>query len=83
MTDPQDAFEKALYPAIERLIEQDYPNPPRKGCPDHSLLEKAATSPAGLSEEEKAAFVAHIVKCWPCFKDLKRLREIGSKKPQD
>jgi hypothetical protein len=75
MTDSKDAFEKALYPALERLIEMDHPNPHRSGCPDHSLLERAATSPDDLSEEESATFVAHILRCWPCFKEVKSLRQ--------
>jgi hypothetical protein len=75
MTDAEDSLEKALYPALEQVIQREYPNPNREGCPDHSFLEKAATSPGSLNNEENALFVRHVPKCWPCFKELKWLRE--------
>jgi len=74
MTDKEDILEKALYPVLERVIQQEYPNPNREGCPDHSFLEKAATSPGSLTNEENALVVKHVPKCWPCFKELKQLR---------
>ncbi len=74
MTEPEDAFEKELFPAIERLIEQDYPNPNRGGCPGRDVLEKAAAAPAGLNEDETRVILDHVLKCWPCFKELKNLR---------
>ncbi len=68
-----DAFEKGLYPSFESDLEKEHPNPDRIGCPNHSLLERAATSPGDLSEEEIATFVAHFVRCWPCFSEVKSL----------
>lgn len=75
MTDSEDALEKAFYPAIERLIKQDHPNSHRDGCPEHAFLERAAISPGDLSEEESARFVNHVLNCWPCFSEVKQLRE--------
>ncbi len=75
MTEPEDPLESRLYDAVERVIQQDYPNPSRSGCPDHSLLEKAAISPGSLNAHENALFVEHVPKCWPCFKELKQLRK--------
>jgi hypothetical protein len=94
MTDPEEQLEKALHPAFEAIYEQECPNPTREGCPDHSLLVKAATAPGSLSGDENALFLDHVLrKCWPCFqevknlrasqKDLKSIREVRSKKPQD
>jgi hypothetical protein len=79
MTD-EDPLEQALYSAVESVIRQDYPNPNRDGCPDRSFLEKAATSPGGLNPAENALFVQHIPKCWPCFKELKLLRETAEER---
>jgi len=82
MTDSEDvfekalhAFEKSLYPGFENNLERDHPNPDRIGCPDHSFLERAGTAPYDLSDEEKAMFVEHFENCWPCFKEIKRLRQ--------
>lgn len=80
MTAEENSLEKALYSAVESVIQQDYPNPNRDGCPGPSLLEKAAASPSSLNPEENALFVQHIPKCWPCFKELKHLRETAEKR---
>jgi hypothetical protein len=79
MTAEENSLEKTLYSAVENVIQRDYPNPNRDGCPDRSFLEKAATSPGSLNPEENALFVQHIPKCWPCFKELKHLREAAEK----
>jgi hypothetical protein len=85
MTDPEDSLEKALYSAVEKVIQQDYPNPNRDGCPDRSFLEKAAAFPRSLNPAENALVVQHIPKCWPCFKELKHLRETAQegKRPRE
>jgi hypothetical protein len=85
MTDPADPFEKALYPAFEKVIKQDYANPNREGCPGQTFLEKAAISPSSLDPDERALLVQHVPKCWPCFKELKHLRETpqAHKPPQE
>lgn len=75
MTAPESPLEKALYPAVENVIERDYPNPNRDGCPGRSFLEKAAFFAGSLSAEENALVVQHVPKCWPCFKELKHLRK--------
>jgi hypothetical protein len=76
MSDTEDSIEKALHPALEQVYQRDFPNPNREGCPGHSFLEKAATSPGSLDNEETALFLGHVLsKCWPCFKELKELRE--------
>jgi hypothetical protein len=74
MTDAEDSLEKALYPALEQVIREN-PNPQREGCPGHSFLEKAAASPGSLNAEENALFVGHVLKCWPCFAELKQLKK--------
>ncbi len=73
MKDAEDPQEEALYPALEDLIREN-PNPRREGCPGHSFLEKAATSPGSLDAEENALVVGHVLKCWPCFAELKQLK---------
>jgi hypothetical protein len=85
MTDAEDPLEKALFSALENVIQQEYPNPNREGCPDHSFLVRAATSPSSLSNEENALFVKHVPKCWPCFKELKWLRQTqqARKRPRE
>lgn len=72
---PESPLEKALYPAVENVIERDYPNPNRDGCLGRAFLEKAAFFPGSLNAEENALVVQHVPKCWPCFKELKHLRE--------
>lgn len=80
MTADEDPLEQALYSAVESVIRQDYPNPNRDGCPDRSVLERAAASPGGLNPAENALFVQHIPRCWPCFKELKDLRQTAGRR---
>jgi hypothetical protein len=75
MTDPEEPLEKDLHLAFDEFYQREFPNPTREGCPDHSLLVKAATAPDSLSSAENALFLEHVLrKCWPCFEEVKSLR---------
>lgn len=64
--------------AIRELIEfadsyqsNDFPNPEREGCPDGSVLRKAAYSKTLIEESVRE----HILVCSPCFLAFKAARE--------
>ncbi len=75
MAYPDEELEQALYSAVEHVIEKDFPNPNRDGCPGQAFLEKAAKSPSILDSEESSILTQHVPRCWPCFSELKRLRK--------
>ncbi len=73
--------EKELLEAFERIIHEDFPNPQRVGCPGGDALLRLAE---GSGHVHKAALLAHIRQCAPCFDELKELRHKAcSRSPQD
>jgi hypothetical protein len=64
-------WEKDLIDAFEAMVNKDFPNPQRIGCPGHDSLVKLSSGSRG---PEFAATLAHIRQCGPCFEELKQLR---------
>lgn len=64
-------WETELMAAFETVVQRDFPNPQRIGCPGHDSLVALV---AGRSDAESALALAHIRECAPCFDELKQLR---------
>jgi hypothetical protein len=64
--------EKDLTDAFERLLERDFPNPDRTGCPGQDALSRFVACP---NAPELSILLEHVRRCAPCFEELKRLRE--------
>ena len=65
------ATEKDLIEAFRALVQKDFPNPQRIGCPGHDALMQLAS---GSECPEFTTIVGHIRQCAPCFDELSELR---------
>ena len=69
-------FLKELMEASEAVLQKDYPNPNRIGCPGHAVLWMLAN----FSEEHvpvEADVIRHVAECYPCFHELREMRRPG------
>ena len=65
-------IEKDLIEVFERLVQRDYPNTERIGCPGTEVLAQFARHPF---DTHLSHVLTHVERCSPCFKELKELRK--------
>lgn len=65
------ATEKDLIEAFRALVQKNFPNPRRIGCPGHDALVQLAS---GSESSEFTTILRHIRQCAPCFGELSELR---------
>jgi hypothetical protein len=62
--------EQELIEAFERVVQEDYPNPERIGCPPKKVLRQSAISATRVPQ----SVLDHLRKCAPCLKEYDALR---------
>lgn len=71
--DKKEEFLTELLRSSESVLEKDYPNPGRVGCPGNAALQQLAD----FSEDHPPVeldVVRHVAECYPCFFELREMR---------
>ena len=69
-----DEDDTLLFEKLQENVLERYPNPERKGCFDHSTLEKWVCSPEKLDLSDPKYL--HVLKCAECTRELIELRRL-------
>jgi hypothetical protein len=69
---PDELEDAAFLKSSALVLERDFPNPERVGCPDIVVLRQIARRQLSLTEAEK--WMNHLGACSECFKDFEKQR---------
>ena len=70
--------EQKLLDTLGKVLEKEFPNPERVGCPSRDLLKALASRQLSLTEAEP--WMDHLGKCSPCFRDYTELRRLADRR---
>jgi hypothetical protein len=73
LTDSLPNEERMFWEASRNLLDHDFPNPGRCGCPEPDVLQRIATGKMNLSEVKP--WLAHLGSCSSCFKDVQEFQQ--------
>ncbi len=71
---PEDQWNR-LQRKYQKGVQDSYPNPERRGCPETEVLRNLAVRSARLEDIDEDQEWKHVVHCASCYQEYLELRE--------